>query len=637
MMDKHKQDLLDQIDDAAFALMMDAYAEEEGARLLREFEEAVPHEQIPESLDKKCRRLIDAEFSHERWRARVRKVLQMASKAAMITLAVLAISVAMVMSVEALREPVLKYFVETLEKSTLIRFDQNYYSSDELVDPLGVFLPEGFTQVEFDNDDGLIYSAYEHVNGSYAVFSMTRANGEYHFSDPDGNSEERMLRGYRAFYVRTEEWMQMVWISEETQIIYMVTVSGISEEEFLEICNILAVLADDYYEKAQKASAVESMASFDPLEGMLPDEFRQLTYDNLNGMIHVLYGTENDWYAALDMTSTRGSYFFDSENADCTEMEYHGYQAFHVKKDDLLRLIWIDEENEIIYSFYIMGASESEFWDICSQLVPTMDAYAVHIDDIASLEADPADRISNPLAGLLPGDYEVMKLSGSDWMFHITVRNQENQLAALTILPSEGEFRVDSDGEPRETTLQGHHAFVFYSEVVEVVWIDEAKELMAFFWADGMSEEEVLAIAEQLAADLPLPPYEVQEETAAGIPMVSAEELESQVIYLYEQVSFEADDAGMITASYQNKEGRVLYFEMTSLSEEDSYTIPDAVSEEIVILDYPGMLYTSEYEKRIVWIDEANGVRFSVRSDHEDIDEFIIMCKNLAIPFYPGF
>lgn len=634
MMDTHKQDLLDQFDDAAFALMMDAYAEEEGARLLEEFRQS-PQEAFPENLDAKCRRRIRAHFSHSRFRAGLKKGMQMTAKAAVIVLVVLALSVTMCMSVEAIREPLLKYFVETLEKSTLIRFDEDVYVSDELVDPLSVLLPAGFSQVEFENNDGLIYAAYENVSGGYAVFSMTPAIGEYHFNNAGGNAEERTLRGYRAFYVKTEEWMQMVWISQETRIIYNVTVSGISEEDFLEICDFVAIQADEYHEKAKKAYATEAMASFDPLADMLPEDFRQLTYNNLDGMIHVLYGTEDDRYAALDMTSTRGSYYFDSENADCMEIEYHGYRAFQIKKDGLLRLVWIDEEQEIIYSFYIMGVSESEFRDICGKLVPAMDAYAIHIDVIAALEADLTDRISNPLAGLLPEDYEVVKFSGSDWMLHVTLKNQEDQRAALTILPSDGELRVDSDGEPRETTIQGHPAFVFYTEVIEVVWIDEEKELMAFFWAAGMTEEEILAIAEQVAADLPLPPYEIPEETQTGIPLVSAEELEDQVIYEYAQVFFEADDAGMITASYQNKEGRVLHFQMTPLSVEDTYTMQNAEAEEILILDYPGTLYTSEHEKRIVWIDEANGIRFSVRSNHEDVEDFILICKNMAIPFHP--
>ena len=46
MSENKKLELLDQYDDVTFALLMDEYAEEEGARLRKEFEEYIRRELI---------------------------------------------------------------------------------------------------------------------------------------------------------------------------------------------------------------------------------------------------------------------------------------------------------------------------------------------------------------------------------------------------------------------------------------------------------------------------------------------------------------------------------------------------------------------------------------------------------------
>lgn len=67
-----RETLIEQYDDAVFALLMDEYAENSGAELLRQYQEAldtglVP--EIPEELDRRCTEAIDTEFRSRRWKA----------------------------------------------------------------------------------------------------------------------------------------------------------------------------------------------------------------------------------------------------------------------------------------------------------------------------------------------------------------------------------------------------------------------------------------------------------------------------------------------------------------------------------------------------------------------------------------
>lgn len=72
-------------EDAILTRLMAEYAEQEGARLWREFEEAqsrgeVP--QMPERTDRKCRRRIEAEFSWHKEESFRKPLLKFAERAA---------------------------------------------------------------------------------------------------------------------------------------------------------------------------------------------------------------------------------------------------------------------------------------------------------------------------------------------------------------------------------------------------------------------------------------------------------------------------------------------------------------------------------------------------------------------------
>ena len=68
MSDQRKQQLVEQYEDLALSMLMEDYAQAEGERLLREFEEAERNGELPEmpeELDRKCRNLIETSFAKQ--------------------------------------------------------------------------------------------------------------------------------------------------------------------------------------------------------------------------------------------------------------------------------------------------------------------------------------------------------------------------------------------------------------------------------------------------------------------------------------------------------------------------------------------------------------------------------------------
>ena len=244
MNEQKKQKLLEQYDDAAFALLMDEYAETEGARLMAEFEAAQAAGQVPEmpaELDEQCRRMIRRDRAKKRGKQAARSFRKVAVKAAVAVLVFIGLMTTVVMSVDALRVPVLNYLIEQYGKYSSIDFsDQtNNVTLGNSIDPLPNLIPEGYTEVVYDDSNGLISVMYENESGNYILFYMIPASGEFWFDTEGATCENVMLGDYSAILIR-EERLQMIWVDEDMQICFSFVSDGLDEDTFWDICESLA-------------------------------------------------------------------------------------------------------------------------------------------------------------------------------------------------------------------------------------------------------------------------------------------------------------------------------------------------------------------------------------------------------------
>ena len=244
MIDKHKQDLLDQYEDAAFALLMDEYAEKEGELLLKEYEEALAAGEVsdvPAELDQKCRMAIQKHYSKRHIRSVTQRVCRWGCRAAIFVVAILGISLTTILSVDAWRVPFLNYILKDEEHASVIIFDEPTLpvSMTEDDDILGKLLPDRYSQIAFKNKNGLIYSAYVDDANNYAALTMSKTEGEYYFDSEDATYTKTKLLDYDAVF-RIENEYQIIWFDAEKEIAYSFVISGVSESDFWDISNILA-------------------------------------------------------------------------------------------------------------------------------------------------------------------------------------------------------------------------------------------------------------------------------------------------------------------------------------------------------------------------------------------------------------
>lgn len=241
MSENKKLELLDQYDDVTFALLMDEYAEEEGARLRKEFEEAQSAGEVsdtPDALDEKCLQMIHRDFAKKRGKENVRKIIRMTSKVAVAVMVFLGVMTMTVMSVDALRIPVMNFIIEQYDKYSSITTSKE--SAKIVEDPcvlLADLLPTGYTNTIYSVEEGMSFVLYQNDNGDTVSLSITMSGTEKNVDTEGANCVEILLTNDKALLIEKNGY-QVIWSSCDG-VTYNFRASNLTKNEVVVICNTL--------------------------------------------------------------------------------------------------------------------------------------------------------------------------------------------------------------------------------------------------------------------------------------------------------------------------------------------------------------------------------------------------------------
>lgn len=243
MSENKKLELLDQYDDVTFALLMDEYAEEEGARLRKEFEEAQAAGEVSDTsdaLDEKCLQMIHRDFAKKRGKDNVRKIIRMTSKVAVAVMVFLGVLTMTVMSVDALRIPVLTFIVEYFDGFISINStdNQEMHNADSCM-MLADLLSDDYSQIDYSFDANLEYVMYQNTQGETVTLSIYAPGMAIDIDTEDAEYSEVNIGDYRAILLNKNGW-NMIW-SDDSGATYIFRASALSQSQVLELCNKLAM------------------------------------------------------------------------------------------------------------------------------------------------------------------------------------------------------------------------------------------------------------------------------------------------------------------------------------------------------------------------------------------------------------
>ena len=245
MSDQRKQQLVEQYEDLALSMLMEDYAHAEGERLLREFEEAERNGELPEmpeELDRKCRNLIETSFAKQARGQRLKKIVRMASKAAVYAAVFLGLSTITILSVDALRMPVLNFLMDQSGRYSTVVYQNDPVTEIPEGDPvLARFesnLPEGYRVVDRDirKANTFIYCENEHSNSMYILGSKTGCG-----LNVDAEVTEYIdlnFVGCEAVFWAKDGY-NLMWLEDSTQIVYTFFSNGLDEADFWEFAYML--------------------------------------------------------------------------------------------------------------------------------------------------------------------------------------------------------------------------------------------------------------------------------------------------------------------------------------------------------------------------------------------------------------
>lgn len=242
-----KEELLNDLDEISLKLLMNEYAESDGERLWREFEEAdkrgdVP--EIPDNLDRRCQKTIHETFAKNRRKAGWERFGRTFGKVAMIAMAFLGLITALVISVDALRVPVLNFFLSVHERYTVISTDEENVEIQKIPENIrtavSFVIPDGYALVTDELlEDGSTLLVYEDGNEGRIILSAEPAPAQLIIDTEDADSKKTKINEMDAFLVK-KDGFHVVWINPETELLYDVYANTLEASQFWKIVYFLA-------------------------------------------------------------------------------------------------------------------------------------------------------------------------------------------------------------------------------------------------------------------------------------------------------------------------------------------------------------------------------------------------------------
>ncbi len=219
-----REELFESYEDALFALLMDAYAEQEGQRLLAENERLRrdPTVAIPADVDARCRKVIRHAFSRQRRQARSRVVWRVLGKAAVVAMIAILLFTIAVAAIPELRVRTLNLLIEVSDVATTLIMEETGEAAAAGADGSasdgqalrGYQMPEipaGYTVVSEVNNS--YESCIQYVNDAGAVIYLSVSNGSISTSvdTEDATTEMIQIHGYDGLLIIESDHISYVW------------------------------------------------------------------------------------------------------------------------------------------------------------------------------------------------------------------------------------------------------------------------------------------------------------------------------------------------------------------------------------------------------------------------------------------
>lgn len=245
--------VMEQYEDALFAVIMDEITAKEGEELLRENESLKrdPGFAVPEQTDRQCHKTIAQAFRKQKRARAAHAAWRVLQRVAVAVFAGLVLFLGAYAAFPQVRNATLNLLVEVSDVATSMRFGESSVPATEGVLLPYEFgeLPDGFTLAEAGNDGVKYWKIYTNDNAAEIILNVVDgSDNTWHKFDTEDtdNTESIEVNGNVGFLVEKNSGISATIADKEHLIIVDILFQGLSREDALNVISNLVYTGQDF-------------------------------------------------------------------------------------------------------------------------------------------------------------------------------------------------------------------------------------------------------------------------------------------------------------------------------------------------------------------------------------------------------
>ena len=241
-----KGPLWENYEDAFFAILMDAVAEQEGEKglqLLEELEQD-PSAQVPEDVQRKAEKTIRKAFAGQKRRSARRVGFRIFQRIAVAVMLVIVTMMCAFAAFPEMRSTVINTTIKICEDYTDIRFAnmgaEDYTSKNYQITPN--WLPEGFTLSEEGDTSVSIWKLYRNTaDGNLYISETTAENNSMAVDTENAKVSKIKIKNYDATLVIKDDWNCLIFLIPEKGVVIYIDSEFIPYQDIVRVAEELSV------------------------------------------------------------------------------------------------------------------------------------------------------------------------------------------------------------------------------------------------------------------------------------------------------------------------------------------------------------------------------------------------------------
>ena len=198
-------------------------------------------DEFPNELDTRCRAMIKKECALNKRRKHLQSFAKCLRYAASVVIVLLALSSILFVSVEAIRVPIINYYISLneghLEVGASDEMSKNQTINIDWSDPLARLIPNDYSLSVCDGDySSQLVAIYDNPQNDSIFFSIDPADSTKKVDTEDAQKVEKcIVAGYEAVIVVKNNNTTLVWQYEAIGKTFLITANSLSEIEMIDI------------------------------------------------------------------------------------------------------------------------------------------------------------------------------------------------------------------------------------------------------------------------------------------------------------------------------------------------------------------------------------------------------------------